>query len=270
VRVVALGADVVVAVSGVWQTTCTAVRSGDEGFVIDSPVYPAELEALPAVLEQAGFPVSGLLVTHGDWDHLLGRLAFPDASLGCGKSTATRLEAEPGTAQRELRGFDAEHYVQGRPALSLAGIQSLPVPGRLALGNSGHEVELHAADGHTADGTAFWIPSLRVLVCGDYISPVEIPMISEGGSLEAYLATLERMRPLLEQAETSVPGHGGPLTAEAALDVLVQDESYLRALVSDGASAPLPAGRRTPAQRRIHDANAARLHASPGTPAKGS
>ena len=37
---------------------------------------------LPAVLEQAGFPVSGLLATHGDWDHVLGRLAFPGAALG--------------------------------------------------------------------------------------------------------------------------------------------------------------------------------------------
>ena len=42
--------------------------------MIDSPVYPDELEALGGVLEQAGFPVSGLLATHADWDHLLGRL----------------------------------------------------------------------------------------------------------------------------------------------------------------------------------------------------
>ena len=76
-RVLALHPDIIVFISRVWQTTCTAVRSGGEGFVIDSPVYPDELEALPGVLEQAGFDVSGLLVTHADWDHLLGRLAQP-------------------------------------------------------------------------------------------------------------------------------------------------------------------------------------------------
>ena len=43
-RVAALVSDVIVFVSDVWQTTCTAVRAGDEGFVIDSPVYPEELE----------------------------------------------------------------------------------------------------------------------------------------------------------------------------------------------------------------------------------
>src|SRR5580700_5191941 len=125
-KVLAVHSDVIVAVSRFWQTTCTAVRAGEEGFVIDSPVYPDELEALGGVLEQAGFPVSGLLATHADWDHLLGRLAFPGASLGCAESTAARLAAEPGAVQRKLRTFDEEHYVDGRGPLALAGVQSLP------------------------------------------------------------------------------------------------------------------------------------------------
>jgi glyoxylase-like metal-dependent hydrolase (beta-lactamase superfamily II) len=106
------------------------------------------------------------LTTHADWDHLLGRLAFPGASLGCSETTARRLAAEPGAAQRELREFDEEHYVAGRRPLSLGGVQSLPVPGRLSLGSE-HELELHPADGHTADGTAYMLPWLDVLVCGD-------------------------------------------------------------------------------------------------------
>ena len=73
-RVVGLHRDVLVATSRVWQTTCTLVRNGDEGFVIDSPVFPDELEVLPSVLEHASFHCSGLLATHGDWDHLLARL----------------------------------------------------------------------------------------------------------------------------------------------------------------------------------------------------
>jgi glyoxylase-like metal-dependent hydrolase (beta-lactamase superfamily II) len=258
-RALSVHADLIVFISRFWQTTCTAVRAGDEGFVIDSPVYPDELEAVPNVLEQAGFPVSGLLATHADWDHLLGRIAFPDASLGCGESTARRLAAEPGAAHRELRGFDEEHYVDDRPPLSLAGVQELPVPGRLSLGpdERGRELELHPADGHTADGTAFYVPWIGALVCGDYLSPVEIPWLSPGGSAEAYLATLERLRELLARAETIIPGHGRPLSREEALAVLNEDAAYLEALMSSGADAPLPAGRRTGAQRRIHEQNVA-------------
>jgi glyoxylase-like metal-dependent hydrolase (beta-lactamase superfamily II) len=260
-RAVALQADVIVFVSDVWQTTSTAVRAGTEGFLIDSPVYPEELRALPDVLEHAGFPVSGLLVTHGDWDHLLGRLAFPEASLGCAESTAARLEAEPGRAQRKLRDFDAEHYVDGRPPLPLGSVQSLPVPGRLELGPE-RELELHRADGHTADGAAYWVTWLGVLVCGDYLSPVEIPMLSRG-SLDAYRATLARLRPLVSEANWVVPGHGAPISGERAVEILDEDEAYLEALVRDPAAASVPRSRSTATQKRIHAENVAALVGEP-------
>ena len=64
--------------------------------MIDSPVYPEELRVLPGILEQAGYPVSGLLATHGDWDHLLGRVAFPGAAVAAGESTVARLGSELG------------------------------------------------------------------------------------------------------------------------------------------------------------------------------
>jgi glyoxylase-like metal-dependent hydrolase (beta-lactamase superfamily II) len=258
-RAVALHADVIVFVSDVWQTTCTAVRGTDEGFLIDSVVYPEELRALPDVLEQAGFPVSGLLATHGDWDHLLGRTAFPGAALGCGADTVERLSAELGEAQRELRAFDQEHYVDGRPPLTLGSLQSLPVPGHLEIGSgpAAHELELHRTGGHTADGTAYWMPWAKVLVCGDYLSPVEVPALSPGGSVGAYLATLERLVPLVAQAEWVVPGHGAPMTAQKAQEIAEQDGAYLAGLDTDPSAVTLPAGRSTPAQRRLHDANSA-------------
>jgi glyoxylase-like metal-dependent hydrolase (beta-lactamase superfamily II) len=255
VRAVALHSDVIVFVSDVWQTTCTAVRGGDEGFVIDSPVYPEELRALPDVLEQAGFPASGLLATHGDWDHLLGRLAFPGAALGCAESTAARLASEIGDAQRKLRAFDSEHYVDGRAPLALGSLQSLPVPGRLEIGSGGNELELHQCDGHTADGAAYWLPWAKTLICGDYLSPVEIPMLSAGGSVAAYRATLTRLEPLVAQAEWIVPGHGAPIGPERALEILHEDELYLQQLAGDPGRAAIPASRRTTTQRKIHAEN---------------
>ena len=56
------------------------------------------LSILPALAEQSGFNVVGLLATHADWDHLLGRYAFPEAPLGCAETTAGRLINEPGAA----------------------------------------------------------------------------------------------------------------------------------------------------------------------------
>lgn len=197
-----------------------------ETFVIDSPVLPEELETLPALLAQAHFPEpSGLLATHGDWDHLLGRLAFPGVALGCAESTAERLRASPGEAQRDLREFDRDLLIERPRPLALGSVQALPVPGRCGIGD--HELELHRADGHTVDGMAIWIPWARVLVAGDYLSTVEPPTLNDGGDRDVYLATLERLRPLIASAERIVPGHGPVLDSARALEVLQENVEVL-------------------------------------------
>jgi glyoxylase-like metal-dependent hydrolase (beta-lactamase superfamily II) len=258
-RAIALHEDVVVLESRVWRTTCTLIRGGSgegaEGFVIDSPVLPDEIELLPAVLEQSGFPLSGLLVTHADWDHLLGRLAFPGAGLGVAETTAARLRAEPGAAARSLRDFDERFYISRTSPLSLGQVEPLAVPGYCGLG--GNELELHPTGGHTVDGMAIWAPWLGLLVCGDYLSPIEIPTVSAG--IGAYLDTLTRLEPLVAAATHIVPGHGGVIDRESAVRLLDEDRAYLEALRADGEGASLPRGRRDSEQRRLHAENAARL-----------
>jgi glyoxylase-like metal-dependent hydrolase (beta-lactamase superfamily II) len=255
VRAVGLHADVVVATSRAYQTTCTLVRAGGEAFCIDSPIFPDELEIVPALAEQAGFTVVGLLATHGDWDHVLGRYAFPDAPLGCAETTAARLVGEPGAAQRTMRKFDDEFYVERPRPLSLPSAQRLPVPGKLEVGD--RELELQPTAGHTEDGMAIWVPWARVLVVGDYLSPVEIPWVH--GSFDAYLATLKALEPLVEQADHVVPGHGGPIDGTRAAAILREDRAYLEGLLDEGEKAPLPLARRSGQQRQIHAENVGRL-----------
>jgi glyoxylase-like metal-dependent hydrolase (beta-lactamase superfamily II) len=252
-RAVSVHRDALVLTSRIWQTNATAIRAGEEAVLIDSPYFPDELEALPGLLAQAGFELDALLATHADFDHLLGRLAFADLALGVGESTAERLRAAPGEPQRDLRRFDAEHYVERPRPLSLSRIQVLPVPGRMDLGDA--EVELHPAEGHTTDGTAFLVPALGVLCCGDYLSDVEIPTLSPGGSLPAYRETLARLGALAERAETVVPGHGSPQPRDAALRLAEEDAAYLDALERGEERPLLPSGRDTPRQRELHAAN---------------
>ena len=225
--------------------------------MIDSPVLPEELDLLPSVLEQAGFPApSGLLVTHADWDHLLAPLAFAEASIGCAESSAERLRAQPGAPQRELRDFDERLYLVRRP-LSLAAVQGLAVPGRCEIG--GAELELHPTEGHTADGMALAIGWAGVLVVGDYLSAIELPALNDGARIDGYLATLERLRTLVADAEQVVPGHGPALDRARATRVLDEDVAYLRQLREHGQRAELPAGRRSKAQRELHAENVEQL-----------
>jgi glyoxylase-like metal-dependent hydrolase (beta-lactamase superfamily II) len=252
-RAIAVHPDAVVVTSRLWQTNATAIRAGGEALLIDSPYFPDELELLPAVLKQSGFEVDALLATHADYDHLLGRLAFPSLALGVGQSTAERIRTEPGVAQRELRDADAEHYVVRPRPLSLGAFQSLPVPGDVEIGDE--RIELHPTEGHTADGTAFFARFCGVLACGDYLSDVEVPVISPGGSLDAYRATLARLAPLVEDAGTVVPGHGSPQDREGALRILDEDVDYLDALERGDERPRLPKTRDTRRQREIHAAN---------------
>ncbi len=234
--------------------------AGAETFVVDSPVLPEELEMLPSLLGQAGWPApSGLLATHADWDHVLAPLAFPGAALGVAESSARRLAAEPGAAQRELRSFDEELYLVRERPLALGSPQALPVPGHLEIG--ARRLELHPTGGHTSDGMAIAAPWAGVLITGDYLSEIEIPMLNEGGAVEEYLATLERLRPLLGSAEHIVPGHGPVLDAARAEQVLDEDLAYLRALAERGQDAQLPEGRRSREMRAVHARNVAQLGA---------
>ena len=110
-RAVSVHEDAIVVTSLLWQTNAVALRAGGEAMLIDSPYFPEELELLPTVLAQAGFEPTALMATHADFDHLLGRVAFPELSLGVAESTMLRIRAEPGAAQRELRDHDDRAYV---------------------------------------------------------------------------------------------------------------------------------------------------------------
>ena len=114
------------------------------------------------------------------------------------------------------------------------------MPGHLGIGE--HELELHPADGHTPDGMAVWVPWARVLVCGDYLSPVEIPMLLRGRLARRVPRDAARGSSRSSSRPTTVvPGHGEPLDSVRALAILREDVAYLEALPD----AKLPLARRT-------------------------
>ena len=208
------------------------------------PCSPTSWRSCRRCAEQAGFAVVGLLATHADWDHLLGRYAFPEAPLGCGgDDRGAAAPAQPGEAQRELRDFDDEHYVERPAPLALRALQALPVPGHCGVGDA----RARAAPGRRPHGRRH----------GD-LGPVgararlrRLPLAGRDPDAQrraarrgAYLATLARLEPLVEQADHVVPGHGAPLDGARAAAILREDRAYLEALLERGAAAQLPLARR--------------------------
>ena len=63
--------------------------------------------------------------------------------------------------------------------------------------------------GHAADHVCFWQPDTRDLFCGDMMTAtttILVPPASRGGSLRAYLESLQRLADL--NPATAWPGHG--------------------------------------------------------------
>jgi glyoxylase-like metal-dependent hydrolase (beta-lactamase superfamily II) len=248
--------DVTVVVSRLWETTATLVRApgGGAAVLIDAPVLPGEIAATRALAAEQGLEIGRLLATHRHWDHMLGRLAFPAAELLCAQRTLAHLRADPQATARAMAEFDDRYYLRRPDPLRLDGARSAPVPGALALGDA--FVELVPTAGHCEDGLAVWLPWARTLVCGDYVSPLELPYLeAPDGSLPAYADTLDRLAPLVAAAELVVPGHGAPMDGAAASRVLDEDRRYLADLAERGHAAPLPRGADSAFQRFIHAEN---------------
>ena len=126
------------------------------------------------------------------------------------------------------------------------------MPGKLEVGE--RELELHPTEGHVADGMAIWLPWAKVLICGDFLSPVEIPMLSRGRlALRLPRDAGAPARRSSSRPITSYPATARCSTRVARAAILREDLAYLETLElplarRSGRAAPDP--RREPRAHR--------------------
>lgn len=241
--------------SALWSTASLLLASGGDALVVDPCIEAPEVARIAAHAAALGVRVTHVLVTHGDWDHVCGIAAFPDAVAAMGAGTAERIRS--GEASRRLgeaaRGSGLTFAGEPRVDLVLE-------PGRR------HElgpfaVETLALPGHTADGLGYRFRSPDVLAVGDHLSVVEFPFASDTAS---YRSTLAALAQLLRDDPPAlvVPGHGPTLTADEALGVAEADLAYLEALHDAVAAGGREAGLAVPPPRAAPDDLAAELEAN--------
>ena len=255
VRAVGLHPDVVVVTSRFWQTTCTLVRSGEEAFCVDSPVLPDELELA------AGDRRAGALPRRRAAGHAR-RLGPPARPLRVPRRAARRRRSRPrcgcatSPAARSARCASSTRRTtssaRGRSGCRSRRRCRCPAAARSAT----QELELHAADGHTADGMAVWIPWAqrarvrRLPVAGRDPDALAGRLARAPTSRRSTGSSRSSSRPT-----TSSPATARCSTRVRAAAILREDRAYLEALPD----APLPLARRTGAQKQIHAANVAAL-----------
>jgi glyoxylase-like metal-dependent hydrolase (beta-lactamase superfamily II) len=117
------------------------------------------------------------------------------------------------------------------------------------------EIEMITHNAHAPGHTALWVSAARVLVAGDMLSDVELPLLEES-SLADYLQGLDALWPLVSAAAVVIPGHGRPATNRQGVARWTADRRYLDALAA-GAD-PVDPRRNLPGMEQAHRANVER------------
>lgn len=231
-----------VATSAVYATTTTVLVAGDRCLVVDPAVTGREVARLTEALERRRWRPVAVWSTHPHWDHLLDgpglrgvpRWGGADA-LGPGwreraerqrdadPELAVRLRADPADAPAAVCA-DAP---RGFPGAGAGG----DADGWSALDWDGPAVRVLRHDAHCPGHTALIAVDAGVLVAGDLLSDVEVPLLDTDGPdpVARHAAALDRIQAGARRygADLVVPGHG---TVGAVADRLAADRRYLAGL----------------------------------------
>jgi hydroxyacylglutathione hydrolase len=193
---------VYVATADLYTTTSTVIADGHGGcLVVDPAVTAGEVDELAAAIEARGLrPVAGWS-THPHWDHLLWSARLGDvprySSAPAAEAAARERAALIESVRAEAPGHDLELF--GR--VTALEEEYIPWTGPRA------QVLCHSA--HATGHSALLLPDAGVLVAGDMLSDIEMPLLDLDGPDPAghYLAGLELLAGAAD-VRLIVPGHG--------------------------------------------------------------
>src|SRR5438067_7084332 len=96
--------------SVLWQTTTLSVDRDGTRLLVDPGIAPWEAR------EAAGDGAGHILITHADWDHVMGIGLLPDASVWASEPSAERIRSGEAKAsvERETRPFGVPYEALDR------------------------------------------------------------------------------------------------------------------------------------------------------------
>jgi glyoxylase-like metal-dependent hydrolase (beta-lactamase superfamily II) len=212
------------------QSNAVVVQGQAGVLLIDPGVHADELDCLASDLADSGQTVVAGFSTHPHWDHLLWH-----SGLGSPPRHATARCAA--TARDRLAGgLDAVVKAAGIPdqvPLDLLGlITGLPAE-TARIPWDGPHVRIVEHQAHAPGHAALVIEERGVLVAGDMLSDVLIPMLDLNGTadpIEDYLTALRLLEGVAGDVDVVVPGHGSVGGADQVHARIDQDRAYVRAL----------------------------------------
>ena len=213
------------------QSNAVVVRGRAGVLLIDPGVHGYEMECLAKDLSDSGQTVVAGFSTHPHWDHLL----WP-AGLGAASRLRHRALRAATARDRLSGGVEAVAKAAAIPEqvpLDLLGlITGLPV-GTAEIPWDGPQVRILEHRAHAPGHAALLIEERGVLVAGDMLSDLLIPMLDLNDTadpIEDYLAALRLLEGVARDVDVLVPGHGSVGGADQVRARIDQDRAYVHAL----------------------------------------
>lgn len=186
--------------------------------LIDTLISPETARMMRAAIAAVTHkPITHVILTHYNGDHVGGTTEFPDAELICTEETA-RLMVERDDERRiyvEAFGLIAHGYP---PVATPTRV----FEGSLTLELDGETLELRQLGAvETSDACVVWWPARRVVAVGDGVATAGFPftgapVVDEGlrddGQWIGFLERVEALEP-----EVLLPGHGPALVGRARI-----------------------------------------------------
>jgi cyclase len=209
---------------------------GKDGvIVVDATIAPSSgKQVLDAIAKLTPKPVTTVILTHSDVDHVNGLAAFPPG--------LTMIAHEDCKKDMEATANSRNPSPQDRlPNKTLTKSESLTINGvKLNV--------LHFAPAHTSGDLQVYLPDQKIVFTGDVIatsccgnvrSPQAYTMIKvqKNGSAEGWVQTVKGLLAL--NAETYVPGHGDLQTKADLQERLARVEArrnQIKKMVAEGKS----------------------------------
>ena len=216
------------------QSNAVAVQGRAGVLLIDPGVLGYEMACLANDLRELGQPVVAGFSTHPHWDHLLWHARLGAAprygTARCAATARDFLSDERWKARiAELIPPD----IAGQVPLDLLGlITGLPAE-TTQIPWDGPHVRIAGHQAHAPGHAALLIEERGVLVAGDMLSDVLIPMLDLNGTadpIENYLAALRLLEGAAGDVDVLVPGHGSIGGADQVHARIDQDRAYVHAL----------------------------------------
>lgn len=220
------------------QSNAVVVQGRAGVLLIDPGVLGSEMVALANDLRELGQPVVAGFSTHPHWDHLLWHAQLGEAPrYGTARCAATVRERLPDAgAKARVVTMMPPDLVDQVPLDLLGLITGLPT-GSTRIPWDGPDVRIIEHRAHASGHVALLIEERRVLVAGDMLSDVLIPMLDVSGAadpIEDYLAALNLFEGVADQVDVVVPGHGSACGADQLVERIAQDRTYLHDLQEAG------------------------------------